>query len=148
MISNPIFRLIALLLFTSYSCRIAYAQSSLQEPVLIRENKQVVFDKIIDYMLEEKFFIKFSDFTSGQLQYVVNNRAGKKTFSTKEGERFVVNVILREINENKTSIQQQVNVEELFYKNYVFYSNDQGVTTDLNIYKPLLDSLLRYLDKR
>lgn len=105
---------------------------------------QVTFDRVIDYLQDNGYFIVSLDRQSGFIQskiFVEN----KKLLSAKVGEKRTLNFIIRSVEENKSKITLSIYCEEqLFNTNSssrVYYYQDKGISEDLTLYEEILKSL-------
>lgn len=114
------------------------------KPVLIDADANLIFDKTIDYLQNNGYFIVSLDKQAGfiQAKIFVEN---KKILSAKEGERRTLNFIISPIESERSKITLLIYIEEQFFNmgssDRVFYYRDKGVSHDSSLYKNIMDSL-------
>lgn len=111
-------------------------------------NTDSTFNKTIDFLQENKYFIQSLDKEAGFIQakiYIKHN----KVLSAKDGERRTLNFVIRPTKNNHSKISLSIYCEENFFGgenlNRVYYYVDKGVSEDESLYKEVLDKLQKAL---
>ncbi len=107
-----------------------------------------VYHNTIDYLQDNGYFIVSLEKLSGFIQakiYIKNN----KVMSAKVGERRTLNFIIRPATEKQSNITLNIYCEDLIFSgdmsNRVDYYEDKGISSDISLYKNVLDELEEYL---
>ena len=119
---------------------VAFAQDDKSYKMIsLAIEKELVFDKLIDFLQEEELFILSVDKQAGFIQAKVFVE-DKSFFSSKNGVRRTMNFIIRPKGE-QTNVTLNIYVEEQRFKASSYYYEDQGISKDVAVYKDILGKL-------
>jgi len=107
-------------------------------------NKDITFDKVIDYLQTSDFFIQSVDKHAGFIQATIFLKEKKKLLSAKEGEKRTLNFLLRQ-KDDGTRVVLNIYSETRYFGGDIstrtYFYEDNGILDDELIYREILDSL-------
>lgn len=131
----------------------AYAQLAPQNQsfknIAVAVEKDTAFDRTMDYLQANDFFIQSVDKQAGFIQARIYKK-NKKILSAKAGERRILNFILRPKG-RITAISLNIYLEERFFGGDIsdrsYYYEEKGVLEDKAAYQEILVPLQKTIDQ-
>ena len=141
--------LLIVLLFC-FSTSAAFAQNDKPfKTVLITLGKDSAFDKVIDYLTMKDIFIQSLDKQAGFIQGKVFIKSGN-VLSAKAGEKRTMNFFLKQVS-NQTQVTLSIYMEQYYFggssSSRSYYFEDKGIMTDASVYKEILSSLQKAINR-
>ena len=121
---------------------IAQESEKLVKTIYINASESILFDRVIDFVQNDEYFILSLDKQAGFIQAQKPIEA-KKVFRI--NERRTLNFIIKPINENLSQITLNIRCEEKKWggsqSGYVYYYDDKGVSQNSDLYQTVWDEL-------
>ncbi|SHI57111.1 hypothetical protein [Bacteroides stercorirosoris] len=132
------------ILLLSFMSLTAIAQESekLVKTIYINASEAILFDRVIDFVQNDEYFILSLDKQAGFIQ-------AQKPISTKKmfkpDERRTLNFIIKPMNENLSQITLNIRIEERHWggneSGHVYFYEDKGVSQNSDLYQTVWDEL-------
>ena len=132
------------ILLLSFMSLTAIAQESekLVKTIYINASEAILFDRVIDFVQNDEYFILSLDKQAGFIQ-------AQKPISTKKmfkpDERRTLNFIIKPMNENLSQITLNIRLEERHWggneSGHVYFYEDKGVSQNSDLYQTVWDEL-------
>jgi len=117
--------------------------------IAVAVEKDTAFDRTMDYLQANDFFIQSVDKQAGFIQARIYKK-NKKILSAKAGERRILNFILRSKG-RITAISLNIYLEERFFGGDVsdrsYYYEEKGVLEDKAAYQEILSTLQKVVEQ-
>jgi len=115
--------------------------------IVVDIDTNIVFDKTIDYLWENGYFLMSLDKEVGFIQAKIIVKKGANIFTGKSDERLTLNFLIKPIDNNESRIMLDINREQ---KWTIEHGNDsyadKGKLDRLSVYEKVLNDLKNSFD--